>query len=93
MHPTHRRSALTIAGAAKGLSTARAQTADFPNMPLRIIVPNLCRHPGKRHGAIQFAAGDRAAARCQFEAMVLKSRAKDTNRNPVLWPGASPDYS
>jgi len=55
MHPTHRRSALTIAGAAKGLSTARAQTADFPNMPLRIIVPNLCRHPGERHGAIQFA--------------------------------------
>jgi len=61
MHSTHRRSALTIAGAAKGLSTARAQTADFPNMPLRIIVPNLCRHPGERHDAIQFAAGDRAA--------------------------------
>jgi hypothetical protein len=55
MHPIHRRSALTFAGPAAGLSTARAQTADLPEKPLRIIVPYLCCHPGKRHEAIQYA--------------------------------------
>ena len=50
---------------------------------------DLRRHPGKRHGAIQFAAGGREAAQCQFEAMVLKPRAKVTNRNPYFWLGAS----
>ena len=89
MDTGHRGSALTFAGAAAGLSTARPRTADFPEKLLRIIMPYLCRHPGKRHGAIQFAAGDRAAAQCQIEAMVLKPRAKVTNRNPYFWLGAS----
>jgi hypothetical protein len=47
------------------------------------------RHQGKRHDAIQFAAGGREAAQCQFGAMVLRPRAKVANRNPYFWPGAS----
>ena len=89
MDTAHRGSALTFAGAAAGLSTARPRTADFPEKLLRIIMPYLCRHPGKRHGAIQFVAGGRAAAQCQFEAVVLKPWAKVTNRNPYFWLGAS----
>ncbi|WPB83816.1 Bug family tripartite tricarboxylate transporter substrate binding protein [Sediminicoccus rosea] len=39
MTPIHRRTALALASATAGLSSARAQTGDFPNKPLRIIVP------------------------------------------------------
>ena len=75
MDTTHRGSALTFAGAAAGLSTARPRTADFPEKLLRIIMPYLCRHPGKRHGAIQFAAGGGAAEASPHFAGYLFDRA------------------